>query len=32
MTQVQQFQRRIAALFIVSIAWVAFVASLYATA
>lgn len=31
MTHVQQFHRRIAALFVVSIAWVALVASMYAT-
>jgi hypothetical protein len=31
MTRVQQFHRRFATLFIVSIAWVAFVVSMYAT-
>jgi hypothetical protein len=31
MTQVQQLQRRIFMLFVVSIAWVAFVVSMYAT-
>jgi hypothetical protein len=31
MTRVQQFHRRIAALFVVSLAWVALVVSMYAT-
>lgn len=31
MTRVQQFHRRIAALFVLSIVWVAFVVSMYAT-
>jgi hypothetical protein len=29
MTQVQQFHRRIAALFVLSVAWVVFVATMY---